>query len=343
MDMTGKRVLFIAPVFFGYERIIVETLEGMGATVDYFSDRPGTDFFTKALIRVNRRLLAAKTNRYYDSIIESARGKIYDHILIIRGEAISVQRLRRLRREHPNARASLYLWDSMHYNPNAQSLVPEFDQCYSFDRVDVEEHAQIEFLPLFYGGGFDRSANDNSPAMYDACFIGTIHTDRYKVLERVIESLEAQGRRLFVYCYYPSRTLFRLRSMIDPGFRLFGKKYVDFSGMQLTDVIDKIAASQAIIDVNRPNQRGLTMRSIEAVGAQRKLITTNEDIVNYDIYSPQGVSVIDRVSPDISGDFLDSEDVPFSDAVRDRYSMARWLSKVLGLDVYSHATSSTRE
>ena len=84
-----------------------------------------------------------------------------------------------------------------------------------------------------------------------------------------------------------------------------------------------------MIDINRPNQLGLTMRTVEAVGAQRKLITTNRDIVNYDLYSTRGVLVVDRDDPVIDEEFLDSEAVPFDEQVRQRYSIGSWIEAIL--------------
>jgi len=327
-SLAGKRVLFIAPMFFGYERLIIAELEAKGAKVDYFNDRPDNSFLTKALIRVDRRLLARKTDAYYSDIIETTRNRTYDHVLIVRGEAISLRMLRLLRQIQAKARVSLYLWDSMHYNPNARKLLDEFDQVFSFDRSDVEQNRKIQFLPLFYGRDFDRSAQWMGAPVYDACFIGTIHTDRYEVLEKIINSLEARGRKVFVFCYYPSKRLYRLRTSFDYGFRRFGRRYVNFKGMKLSEVVDRIAESRAIIDVNRPNQLGLTMRTIEAVGAQRKLITTNIDVVNYDLYNSSNVLVVDRENPVIPEEFLCGGSEPFNPVLRQEYSVATWVGRI---------------
>lgn len=329
MELGGRRVLFIAPMFFGYEKLIKGELEAKGAKVDYFNDRPDNNFLTKALIRLDRRLLAHKTNRYYDRIIQSTCGVIYDHVLIVRGEAISVERLRKLRKAQPRAKFSLYLWDSMHYNPNARILLPEFDKVFSFDRADADQNPSVQFLPLFYGREFERAARWQGAPVYDACFIGTVHTDRYKVLEKTIQSLESSGRKVFVYCYYPSKKLFYIRALFDPGFRRFARRYIDFAGMKLSEVVDRIAESRAVIDVNRPDQLGLTMRSIEALGGQRKLITTNADIKNYDIYSDTGVAIVDRLAPVIDVEFIDRDCLPFSEDTRKQYSASVWVSKVL--------------
>lgn len=328
MTLSRKRILFIAPKFFGYEKLIKEELERKGAQVDYYNDRPGSDFLTKALIRLDRRLLSHKTNRYYDNIIESTKNTSYDHILIVRGEAISTQRLRMLRLVQPQAKLTLYLWDSIHYNPNARAILHEFNRVFSFDRKDVDENPTMEFLPLFYGQEFERAARYREKPIYDACFIGTIHTDRYKVLEKVIESLESRGRTVFVYCYYPSKFLFHVRSLFNPGFRRFSEKYINFSGMAISKVVDNIAKSRSIIDINRPDQLGLTMRTIEAAGAQRKLITTNSDILNYDIYSETGVHVIDRNTPIINDLFLDQELTPFNEETRIQHSISKWTETV---------------
>ena len=329
-SMVGARVLLIAPMFFGYEKLIKKELEDQGATVDYFNDRPDNTFLTKSLIRINRRLISRKTNSYYDKIIDSVHDTYYDHILIVRGEAISKERLIKLRNSQPKAKITLYLWDSMHYNQNAGVIKSHVDRVLSFDRVDVDENSDMEFLPLFYGKEFEKAASVSDGYIYDACFIGTIHTDRYRVLEKIIEALESDGFKVFIYCYYPSKFLYILRAIVDSDFRRFAKKYIDFAGMKLPDVVARIAESRAVIDVNRPDQRGLTMRTIEAVGAQRKVITTNEDVVNYDIYFESSVMLVDRFSPKVAKEFLKGGEYPFCEDVRRRYSVTSWVSRIFG-------------
>lgn len=328
-SLKGKRVLFIAPMFFGYEKLIKAELEQQGAQVDFHPDRPGADFLTKALIRIDRRLLARRITKHYRGIVEAAAGSQYDHVLVIRGEAISPQIIAQLRATQPTAKLTLYLWDSMHYNPNARLIKPYFDSVLSFDRVDVSENPEIEFLPLFFANEYTRAAECRGEYEYDACFIGTIHTDRYRILEKLLESLERDGRRVFVYCYYPSRILHRLRSLVDPGFRRFSKKYVNFVGLPLSKVVDYISASRCVIDINRPDQKGLTMRTIETLGAQRKLITTNEDVRSYDLYSKSGVQIVDREAPAVTEEFLFSKVAPFNEEVRAGYSVTNWVQGVL--------------
>jgi hypothetical protein len=71
------------------------------------------------------------------------------------------------------------------------------------------------------------------------------------------------------------------------------------------------------------------MRSIEALGAQRKLITTNEDVSSYDLYNGAGVRIVDRNEPTIDAAFLESNERPFDDVVRMRYSVRNWVAQAL--------------
>lgn len=326
--LNGKKILFIAPRFFGYEKLIAENLARQGALVDYYNDRPGSDFLTKAMIRIDRRLLARRTNAYYDSIIEATKGRDYDHVLIVRGEAIASSRLNALRRENPKAKFYLYLWDSMNYNPNAKAIHQLFDQVWSFDREDANNHGKIAFLPLFYSEAFATTRFPATEYEYDACFIGTVHTDRYQVIEKIVTDLRERGYKVFLHCYYPSRILFRLRSLIDTGFRRFSKKYIQFESIPLDRIVDYFDRSKVIIDVNRPAQLGLTMRTVEALGARRKLITTNADIINYDLYAKENILIVDRNNPIMSDDFFQSNVTQFDENIWKDYSVHQWIEKI---------------
>lgn len=52
-----KKLLLIMPNFFNYPHEISEELTNMGYEVDCFDDRPSTNGFIKAIIRVNKDLI----------------------------------------------------------------------------------------------------------------------------------------------------------------------------------------------------------------------------------------------------------------------------------------------
>ena len=79
-----------------------------------------------------------------------------------------------------------------------------------------------------------------------------------------------------------------------------------FATLPISAVNDIFMSSRAVLDVTHPRQCGLTMRTLETLGASKKLVTTNTAVRGYDFYDPTNIAVIDRRSPIIDPDFLGS-------------------------------------
>lgn len=54
----------------------------------------------------------------------------------------------------------------------------------------------------------------------------------------------------------------------------------------------RVLESRAILEVNQQGQKGYTLRALEALFLEKKLITTNKSIINEDFYSPNNIFVV---------------------------------------------------
>lgn len=90
MYLENKNILFISTETFGIEKKIKEKLEGLGAKVDYYNERPSNTILVKGLIRLKSRYVQKIINKYYNSILEEIINKEYDYLFVIKGEAIPV-------------------------------------------------------------------------------------------------------------------------------------------------------------------------------------------------------------------------------------------------------------
>ena len=99
--------------------------------------------------------------------------------------------------------------------------------------------------------------------------------------------------------------------------------------MSKTGLIEIMCAGKAVLDIQHPNQTGLTMRTFEVMALQKKLITTNQDIVNYDFYRPENVYVIDRNAPYIETGFFDKAFAHLEPQLLYQYSIESWLKTLL--------------
>ncbi|HEV2990116.1 MAG TPA: hypothetical protein VG759_16860 [Candidatus Angelobacter sp.] len=321
----GRRILFIAPRFFGYERDIVNELRRRGAAVDILPDRPFDTPFMKAVTRFSRKWVIPAADRFYRRELERLGRSSYDLIFVVNGQTLSGKTLGLLRSSFQRAKFILYVWDSF---DNRRSIVDNlryFDDCYSFDRAGAENYG-LKFRPLFFSPGFEQQAGEDYD--YDLSFIGTAHTDRYEIISRVAGLLKPH-HRFYRYLYLQAPWVYYAFWITNASFHQAKIGDFHFNPLASSEVQRVFFASRAILDIEHPKQTGLTIRTLETLGASRKLITTNIRVREYDFFTPGNICVIDRRSPIIPSAFLETAYQPIDPKLYRKYSLAGWLDEIL--------------
>ncbi len=326
LSLDGQRILLIAPRFFGYERDIVAGLRARGAHVDWLADRPYDSPMMAAMTRFVPQAILPLADRLYRRQLDGLAPAAYDHILVINGQTVSHAFLQSLRRDFPRARLTLYMWDSLENRGRTVKNFRLFDKLLSFDPLTVQQYG-MQLRPLFY----TRVADPVAPeaALYDASFVGTAHSDRYAVSTRLNAAFDSDVRT-FWYLYLQSNWLFSVYKATKPGMRGAERGDFEFAPMDKARLKQVVEQSLAIVDVEHPRQRGLTMRTFETMGLNRKLITTNRHAAEYDFFDPDNILVIDRQSPVVPAAFFATPYRPLSPDMYYRYSLDGWIDDVLG-------------
>lgn len=328
----GKKVLLFSPQFFGYGEAIAEKIRSFGAEVDYYDERPGNDFMTKALIRIDKSLLNRKIHKYYKEIIESLQKDHYDFVLFLNLEAISEKDLLKLKKSHSNATFIMYMWDSIKNKKHTASLLPHFDFKHTFDKDDSENGAydSFNFRPLFFLDEY-RDLRKDVPKEVDLLFVGTVHSDRYQLLMKIRDLCEEMSKKTDFFMFFQSKKLFYARKASDKSFS--GAKMDDFSfdSMSKETLIKKLERTKVVLDIQHPGQTGLTMRTIEMIGAERKIATTNSRIKDYDFYNPNNILCLDRDNIKLNAAFFETEYEALDVSVYHSYSVEGWLEDVFSI------------
>ncbi|MBC8645143.1 hypothetical protein H9W95_17330 [Flavobacterium lindanitolerans] len=102
-----------------------------------------------------------------------------------------------------------------------------------------------------------------------------------------------------------------------------------FEKITLEEISKFIEKSNALLDIKRDGQFGLTFRIFESMGLEKKLITTNLDIVNYDFYNPNNILVIDEKNPVIPTSFFESDYEKLPEEIYHKYTIRGWIQNVL--------------
>lgn len=267
---TGRRagrMLLISPRFFGYERDIADAFERKGLSVDFVDERPTNNTVAKAVFRMRPGLLGRSIDRHYRRTLGRLSGD-YDLVLVIKGEVVPAWFLDRVRALAPEAVFAFYTFDSLANSPHARSLMPLFHHRYSF-QAEAEDPG-FRLKHLFYGPEF-RPLGTPDRRRYDVAFVGTLHSDRYRFVRRVL----AGFRTAFVYFYSQAHWFFLLRRMTDARLRDVESADVHFEKLDRAAVADVFRNSLAVLDMQHDQQSGLTMRSFEVLASGAYLVTTN--------------------------------------------------------------------
>lgn len=326
-----KKLLLIMPRFFNYPELIKDGLNNLGYEVDFFDDRPSTNAWVKAAIRINKNMISKYIGRYFEEVMKTVKKKKYDAVFLISGQSLSFSEkmIREIKECQPTALFVLYQWDSQTNFPYIKQVQKFFNKCYSFDKKDIKETPSLKFLPLFYSKVYEEiGQKKREKFLYDFCFVGTAHPKKYKFINMMSDQLKVVYPNQFIYFFFPSPIVYFFRKIVNKELR--HAKYSEFHYVPLKDneMNSVLEHSRCILDSAQAGQVGLTIRVLEALGAKKKLITTNEDVVNYDFYRPENIYVYDG-NIDLDNVFFKSDYVEIEDDIYKKYSLASWLKEIL--------------
>lgn len=204
-----------------------------------------------------------------------------------------------------------------------QSLLPnkdKFDKIFTFDRGDLEQYG---FEPLT-NCWFPDEEKDEKSTQYDIFYVGVGTPDRIEKAKRLRD--------------------YSLENNIDLDLLLTVNQFVksekeggvnlSHTGISYEENLERMKSSKAILDMKLFHHNGLSYRFFEALYYQKKIITDNIHIRNYDFYHPDNVFITDY--QDFSGlkDFLDRPYQSISPEIVKKYGVENWLRYVLDIEPY---------
>lgn len=332
--LDGTRVLLVAPRFFGYEREIRSELERRGAVVDWLPDRPFDTPLMSALTRYKPEWVLPHADRLYERLLSDMGATHYDTILVINGQTLSHRMLSGLRTSFPAARVVLYMWDSIDNRRGVIRNLPLFDTTFSFDPLSAGNYG-MRLRPLFFSKGFERLPSDDFD--YHLSFVGTMHTDRYAVVSQMRRRLPPELRSYW-YLYLQAPWVYNAYRIGNQAMRHACRDEFQFKPLDKVALQSVFSRSLAILDIEHPKQRGLTMRTFETMGSHKKLITTNSQVRDYDFFNENNICIVDRAEPRVPSAFLASPFTPILPALYHRYSIEGWVDEVLDIAKSGAAT-----
>lgn len=324
--LLDKKILVLAPAFFNYEKALVQKLKDMGSQVTFYDERPSNSTFVKAMIRLNKKGSKIIIDKYYRRILREIKGLYFDYMIFFQAEATPRWFLERLFKD-AKCRKILYLWDSVADKPDNISDKDLFDDVFTFDPYDSKYYG-LKFRPLFFTDNYlINSYPEKQDYQFDFSFIGTVRKDRYEI----VQALKEQNKKNFVFYYLQSKWIFFYFKYIKKDMKHANIYDFSFEPLSHSTIQDVLKKTCVIVDIQKPYQVGLTIRTIELLASKKKFVTTNTEILKYNFYEPQNIALLSREKPTIHEDFVNQPMTEISKNILNQYSIGYFLMELLGL------------
>ncbi|MGH4118097.1 hypothetical protein [Clostridium sp.] len=338
--MSNKKALYIGTPIFNYHKKIISEFEEQGYSVDYYNDRPSESSFVKGIIKIRRSSMDYLVKRYFEKILSETKRKSYDLIFIVNCKVFTPEMILKLRNSQKSARFVLYMWDSFTLYPKSKNLLSFFDKAYSFDLDDCSNNDDLTFMPLFFHKGIERLGQLKSKEIEglgqikfkeiecDIVSVCTAHPNRYKTMHKLFPELELNGIHVFSYMFL-NRFQYLYNKAFVPEFKNARSSEFRFKPLSEKENLAVLKRSNTVFDMQHNLQSGLTMRTIETLGAKKKMITTNSNIKKYDFYNENNIFVMDKNNLSGIEKFIKREYQPISEDIYRKYSLHNWIETII--------------
>lgn len=345
-----QKVLLIAPKIANIYLDVIAELERQNYEVDFYEyksykDDPhnlkGHRKYGKLFTPESR--FENKIKKVWENLLNAPPyNKIYDYLFVIDGDSLHSRLFAILKERNPNIKTVNYLFDSTRGNYEFDVHFKFFDKVATFDIADSKRHC-IDLLPIYW-----IKEDGVSSQEIDFFGLGAYIPNRYDLFLALDNYSKRNNLNSLIKIFCPvisnerkhewKRKIIELvasKSYMIPLER-YHSEIITHESMSTSEYRKTILRSNIVVDSNAPAQDGLTARFMWALGAEKKIVTTNAAVINYDFYTPEQIFVVDNVKEFTKDpkfiDFINS-DYKMSSVTREkilRYRLDNWIKYLLG-------------
>lgn len=171
-----------------------------------------------------------------------------------------------IHRINPQIRIIYWYWNPVNNHTLPRLVTDSNVEFWTFDKGDQKKY-HMKFNIQYYTGTTNIQKEN---VKYDVYFIGH-DKGREKKINDILKKIKNAGLK------------YKVDILSDNS-----KRYIAYNIVK-----KRIMAAKAILEVNQKGQTGYTLRALESLFLEKKLITTNKSIVNENFYSSKNIFVVD--------------------------------------------------
>ncbi len=249
---------------------------------------------------------------YGEKIIELLKNQErQDLILTIKGDFIDNKSIIEFKN---HAKKSIAFFnDAISRYTNIKNVLTLFDEVYSFEKKDCEKY-NLKFKTNFI---YQQNKKNKEKYKYQLFNISS-KDKRTKIILKIASALQKIDIKYKIIIFDNKKKLSK-----SSGVKIIEKP------IPLENVNQFIDESKALLDIHRVKQDGLSFRVFESLGREKKLISTNRDLKNYDFYNQENILIIEGENFEIPKYFFDSKYIPIPEMILNKYLIENWVETFL--------------
>lgn len=215
-----------------------------------------------------------------------------------------------------NADLKVYMWNIV--RPSSVNEVLELKKMgvkvYTFEKDDCKKY-NLSYNPQLYPYLYTKPQNINIE--YD-CYFCAADKNRTQTLIKIKKALEKNN------ITYKFRIL--LKKHIKYNFNKNDVKGIIFmeKSIPYEQLLNETFKSKAILEIVQEGQNGFTWRVFESIFYDKKLITNNKSLKDYDFYHPNNIFILDNNYDEIK-EFLEKPFIKIDNEIKEKYDYKNWI------------------
>ena len=161
----------------------------------------------------------------------------------------------------------------------------------------------------------------------DALYITSYDKKRIKQLDILSQKFEELRLKFDLYVIGKKSWKNQLMKPFSKNKIVFTRKRINHENLP-----EFYKRAKVILDLMRENQYGLSFRVFEAMALEKKIITDNEKIKNYDFYNPNNILVLNKDFSNITKEFFETPYQSLPEEIYKKYTLEKWVEQVFNLE-----------
>lgn len=217
--------------------------------------------------------------------------------------------IRYIRKKNKKCRIIFWYWNTVAPKKRIPKDIRRYCEEWSFDQNDCKKYG-FKYNTQFF---FKQLIKDE--ISIDTFFVGK-DKNRIEDLIKLKEKIKRAGCSSEFYIQKDSSSS--------------KEKYSDYydKPMDYNTCLKKISMSKCIIEWNKEEQSGLTMRALEAIFFSKKLLTNNTTIQQESFYNTDNILIYkENLTSEAIRNFINSNYKKLDDQIIEKYCFESWLDR----------------